>query len=391
MQIDLEAVEPVFASRSDEDLKTLYRLFWLMSRHDLVDLGKRAIRLALRVHIPIEGILEHTIFDHFCGGTMLEATPRAVDALWKSAIGSILDLSVESGDTEEVRDHTAAEVARGIRFAATLAPRVPMFAVKLSGFFDVGVLEKRQQGAPLDTDEAARFSQGLARIEMVARAAAESHIPISVDAEQSWIQKVIDDIALDLMRRFNRGSGIIGTTMQFYRHDRLAYFGTLLETARREGFTLAFKAVRGAYMETERARAAALGIPSPIYSSKHETDQAYDEGIALAIMNLDVTELWVATHNEESCLKALSLMESRSIAPSNPRIGFAQLKGMSDNISYNLAAAGHRVAKYVPYGPVRDVLPYLFRRADENSAVSKEQPARELEFLKREMQRRGLL
>ncbi|NMC61822.1 MAG: proline dehydrogenase [SAR324 cluster bacterium] len=388
---DPEATEFVFSKLTNTDLRRAYFLFWCMAHPSLNRLGQFLINSSFKFNIPIEWFVEATIFRQFCGGTTLEKTVSVIDSLWSSSIGSILDLSIEGNDTESSRDRTANEIASGIVFSVSIKPKVPMFAVKLTGLFDFNILEKKHARIPLNDIETKQYKLGLQRIETISKAAHDNDIAISIDAEQSWIQDPIDEICLDLMRRYNKTKPIIGTTFQFYRHDRIGYFQNLLETAKKESFVLAFKAVRGAYMESERERAKQLGYLSPIHPNKQSTDEAFNSALEITIKNISHLSFWIATHNQESCLYAIKLMSEKGLKASDPRISFAQLRGMSDNISYNLAHAGYRVAKYLPFGPVKHVLPYLFRRADENTAVSREQPARELEFIRREMKRRKLL
>ena len=387
--LDLDSTEVVFSRLSNFELRRIYFLFWMMSHPQLVNMGKFVIRRALRHRLPIEWAIESTVFRQFCGGTSLERTAPVIESLWESKIASILDLSVEGAEAEEALEHTAREIVRGIEFAGRTPSKVPMFAVKLTGLFDTDLLDHTKRSSPFSEIARQKFESGLRRIEMIAEAAAANNTSISIDAEQSWLQDTIDDICLDLMRRYNRARAVVGTTFQFYRDDRLSYMEHLLKVAKQEGFILSFKAVRGAYLETERERASLFGCKDLIYPDRESTDKAFNRGVEAALENIDNVVFWIATHNQFSCEYAVSMMREKCLSPSDHRVGFAQLKGMSDNISFNLAHAGYRVAKYLPYGPVRDVLPYLFRRADENRAIATGQPTRELEFLRREMRRRS--
>lgn len=386
-KMDFASTEAVFGKTSSLELWKAYVLFAMMAKPTLVSVAKSLIRFCLTFHLPINKLLELTIFKRFCGGTSLENALYSVDQLWQSRIGSILDLSVEGEESEAGRDATVLQIIEGIKFSAKITPKVPMYAVKPSGVFDVEILQKIQAKQPLTAVEEDSYNRGFARLEAIAVAASDANIPISIDAEQSWIQNPIDEICLHLMRKYNKERPIVGTTLQMYRRDRLAFFADLIEKTIKEGFILAFKVVRGAYMESERERAILMGYESPIYPTKEDTDRAFNQALELSVDNLDQIYFWAATHNEKSTAFLLYLMAQNHIEPDCERIAFAQLKGMSDNISYNLASAGYKVAKYVPYGQVQHVIPYLFRRADENTAVA-EQPARELEFIKQEMRRR---
>ena len=221
----------------------------------------------------------------------------------------------------------------------------------------------------------------------ICQAAADSRIGVLVDAEESWIQNTVDALTMQMMDAFNRDRVVVYNTIQLYRHDRLAFLKHSYEAAHEKGFVLGAKLVRGAYMEKERKRADQLSYPSPIQPNKEATDRDYDLGVTFCIQHIEDIALIVASHNENSNLLAARLLEQRNLPLNHPHVHFSQLYGMSDNITFNLAKAGCPVSKYLPFGPIKDVIPYLMRRAQENSSVSG-QTGRELGLIKKELKRR---
>jgi proline dehydrogenase len=307
--------------------------------------------------------------------------------LAQSGIGTILDHSVEGADNEDALDHTVAEVLRTIAVAKG-RKEVPFCVFKPTGIARVAILEKVSAKAALSPAEEAEWQRAQKRMEKICAAAAEADVPTLIDAEESWIQDAIDHLAQRMMERYNTRHALIYNTVQLYRHDRLAFLQRSTEEAKAKGYFLGMKLVRGAYMEKERERAAEKGYPSPIQPDKAASDRDYDAALRYCVDHIDRVRIVAGTHNEQSSLLLARLMNERGLAHEDPRICFSQLLGMSDNISYNLAQAGYRVAKYVPYGPVREVMPYLMRRANENTSA-RGQSGRELTLILQERERRA--
>ncbi|MEZ0371545.1 MAG: proline dehydrogenase family protein [Candidatus Sericytochromatia bacterium] len=388
-QISFDNTEIAFASRSDADLRRAWWLFRMIGQPALVRWGKPMTRLAFGLGLPIEPLIKETLFRQFVGGESIEACESTIAGLAKYEIGSILDYSAEGKSDEANFDHTRDEIL-GMLERAAGDERIPFAVFKPTGLARPQLLEKASQWGSLNPEEEAELARFKARVEMICLKAVNVGTPVLIDAEESWLQPVCDRLALELMQRFNREQAWVWNTLQMYRRDRLDYLGDLLNLAVREGFQLGLKLVRGAYMEKEREHAAARGLSSPIHADKTGTDQAFDGAVNLCLEQLVHVSFCCGSHNEASNYKLMSGMESLDISRRDPRIWFAQLLGMSDHISYNLARAGYNVAKYVPYAPIRDLVPYLMRRAEENTSVAG-QSSRELDLLQREMQRRKLL
>ena len=351
-----------------------------------VSFGKAMSTFAIKAHLPVKGIIKATIFRQFVGGENIEECTRTVNALGKYNVGTILDYSVEGKETEKDFDHCAEETIATIQRAKN-DPHIPFCVFKVTGLARFALLEKVSAGETLSAEEqkeAARIQQ---RVEKICRISHEFGKPIFMDAEESWIQKAVDDLADEMMAMFNTRKAIVYNTFQLYRKDRLAFLKSSMEKAKQQGYLLGAKLVRGAYMEKERARAAQMNYPSPIQNSKEDSDHDYDEALRFCVSNIDRIAFCAGTHNEKSSQLLVKLMEEKNIPPAHPHVYFSQLLGMSDHISFNLSSAGYNVAKYVPYGPVRDVLPYLIRRAQENTSV-KGQTGRELGLIIKEKKRR---
>lgn len=387
-ELDFSNTRIAFAARSDDDLKRSHLMFRLMGISPLVRIGPKFVTASLRMGLPVSGLLRATIFRQFCGGETLDDCLTTANSLAKTNVRTILDYSVEGGSTAEAKDAAVEEVLRTISFA-TKNPTISFSVFKPSGLTRLEPLEKRDRGTVLSASEAAEYEAFRARVLKICQASAAAGVRVFIDAEESWIQDSIDAIALEMMQRFNKQRVIVYTTLQLYRHDRLAFLSSLAKRAADEKFHVGVKLVRGAYMDKENDRAAALGYTSPIHADKAGTDMDYDEAIRLALNHIDRVAFCVGTHNESSCKLATELMRKAGIKNDDPRVEFAQLLGMGDHLSYNLASAGYRVSKYVPYGPIREVLPYLFRRAEENLSI-RGQTGRELGLIIQELKRRGL-
>lgn len=387
--ISFNDTEIAFKHKSNKALKKANFLFNILANPGLVKAGKGLTNFGLALHLPINGIIRATIFDQFCGGENIEDCSRAIHNLWKSHVGTILDYSVEGKTSDEDFEYTTREII------ATIAkgkgnPAIPFAVFKVTGISRFGLLEKANPAdAVLDQKETKELNDLRERVYRICKAAHDAEVPVFIDAEESWIQDIIDRLAYEMMLAFNKERAIVYNTLQMYRHDRLAFLKQETEIAQKDGVHYGVKLVRGAYMEKERRRAAEKGYPSPIQPNKEASDTDYNLALDFILNHLNVLALCAGTHNEESSLLLTEMMQKKGINKHDKRIYFAQLLGMSDHISYNLANAGYNVAKYVPYGPIREVMPYLFRRADENTSV-KGQTSRELNLIQTEIKRRKL-
>ncbi len=379
---DLSNTTIAFAHMSSWDLWRATWLFRIIGNRRISAVGQAITKVALALHLPIKGMIKATIFKQFCGGETIEESLGTAEKLAESGIGTILDHSVEGQDDEEALDHAMHEVLRTIA-AASERNDIPFCVFKPTGISRTELLEEVSSGKELGPDEMEEWARVQGRMERLCQAAFDADVPLLVDAEESWLQPAIDGMVERMMQRFNTKKAIIYNTLQLYRHDRLDFLRTCLVKAEGEGYHLGLKLVRGAYMEKERERARVMGYPSPIHEDKAAVDSDYDAAIELCLDHLERIAFMAGTHNEKSSMLLARLMDERRIPHTDERICFAQLLGMSDNISYNLAAANYRVAKYVPYGPVRKVLPYLIRRAAENTSV-KGQTGRELGMIMKE-------
>ncbi len=384
---DMGDTRTAFAQKSDQELMQALWLFRIIGTPWLTSLGSAFTKFALALHLPVKGIVKATIFKQFCGGETIEESLVTAERLAQKGVGTILDYSVEGEDDQEAMEGTAAEILRTIA-AAKGNPHIPFSVFKPSGVIRTDVAEKASAGKELSSEEAAAWGRGRKRVERICEAAHAAGVPVLVDAEESWTQEALDVLVREMMKRFNGERAIVYNTVQLYRHDRLAFLMKEAETAKAEGYHLGMKYVRGAYMEKERERAAEKGYPDPIGATKAAVDADFDDALRYAAEHIGHMAVLVGTHNEESCLLMARLMYQKGLAKNDPRIHFGQLLGMSDNISFNMARAGYNVVKYVPYGPVRKVLPYLIRRAEENTST-KGQTSRELSLLITERKRRG--
>jgi len=383
--ISFENTAVAFAGKNDADLKKAYWLFNLVSNPTLVKFGKVATHFALAMHLPIKGLVKKTIFKQFCGGETIEECDNAIKYLKDNGVGAILDFSVEGKHEIEDFDRTAQEIIKTIE-AASKNTNIPFAVFKLTGVTTFGLLQSWSEGT-LNENDAPRKERATNRINAICAKAFELNVPVFIDAEESWIQPAIDEIALNLMRKYNGEKAIIYNTAQMYRHDRLAYIKDLYHIAEQENFHIGLKIVRGAYMEKERNRAEEKKYLSPIQPNKQATDNDFNAALDFCLAKVARISICAGTHNEESSIKLTELIAKFNIAKNDERIYFAQLFGMSDHISFNLADSGYNVAKYLPYGPVKEVLPYLIRRAEENTSV-KGQTGRELGLINKELRRR---
>jgi len=403
--ISFDNTEIAFAHDSDKELKHAHWLFSMMGRPWLVKLGTKLAPWSLRVGLPVEGIIRKTVFEHFVGGETLEETIPVARRLAEYNVKAILDYGVEGMEGESSYDHACDEFIRVINFAAT-QPNVPFMSIKVTGMARFALLEKmdalmhstqlntliKKYNAvlqQLSAEELDEWQRVIARVRKICEVAAKARIGFLVDAEETWIQDPIDALTMLMMDEYNKNRLVVYNTIQLYRHDRLVFLKQCYEAAKERDFLLCVKLVRGAYMEKERKRAEEKGYPSPIQPSKETTDRDYNEAVRFCIDHLNQVGLIVATHNEHSNLLATQLLDEKALPHHHEHVHFSQLYGMSDNITYNLAKAGFSVSKYVPFGPIKDVVPYLMRRAQENTSVGG-QTSRELGLIEKELERRKL-
>ena len=384
--ISFDDTEIAFRSKSNIELNRAYKLYKIVSNNTIVSFGKWATNVALAVRFPIKRAVKATIFKQFCGGETIAECNNTIEELWKYGIGTILDYSVEGKNGEDNFEITCQEILNTVE-RANQEEAIPYSVFKVTGLAPFPLLEKMSNGAKLTEKEKKSRTALYTRVDRICHAAFEANTPVFIDAEESRIQKAIDDLSMDMMAKYNQKRAIVYNTIQLYRWDRLEFIKSCKVKAEQGSFLLGLKLVRGAYMEKERERALEKGYRSPIQNSKTETDKDYDLSLEYCLLNIDRIEICAGTHNEKSSLYLTELMEAHQIEKNDPRICFAQLLGMSDHISYNLSNAGYNVAKYVPYGPVEEVLPYLLRRADENTAVAG-QTTRELSLIIKERRRR---
>ena len=384
--IDFDNTEIAFRDKNNYALKKARWLFSLVGSDVLVKTGSVLLHGALRMRLPVSWVLKPTVFSHFCGGETIDECDPTIQKLGESNVLTILDYSAEGKDNEDDFEYTRQQIQATIDKSVE-NKHIPYAVFKPSGLARVTLLEKVQAGHALTDIEQQEMERVKTRFDNIIAYGAKRGVPVMVDSEETWIQEVVDGIVDDLMLRYNKEKPIVFNTLQMYRHDRLAYLKNTIARCRDKGVYPAFKLVRGAYMEKEREYARKAGKPSPIYPDKEATDKAFDEATAFCLANADEVAVCIATHNEISCLKAVDVITTHALPADHPHISFAQLLGMSDHISYNLATAGYNVCKYVPYGPVKTVVPYLIRRAEENTSVSG-QTSRELFLIKKELKRR---
>lgn len=379
--------EIAFESKSNKDLNRAYRLFKLIGSRTLVKIGKAATNFALKIGLPIKGIIRKTIFAQFCGGETIDECDATINNLGKFGIGTILDYSVEGKTSDEDFEQTTNEIIATI-LKGKGNDHIPFAVFKVTGISRFGLLEKANDGTKnLNEPETKEYNQLIERVDRICKTGFENNLPVFIDAEETWIQDTIDRISYEMMLKYNKETAIVYNTVQIYRHDRLEYLKKEIAQAKKDGVKYGVKLVRGAYMEKERARAQEKGYPSPIQPDKNSCDRDYNLALDFLVAEIDQMALCAGSHNEESSLLLTELMKKHNINPSDKRIYFAQLLGMSDHISYNLSKQGFNVAKYVPYGPIKEVMPYLLRRADENTSVAG-QTSRELSLIIKERKRR---
>ena len=385
--LDFTNTEIAFGPKKPKDLKRAYWLFKVVSYPWIVKLGKRLTPLLLKLRFPIKGLIKATIFRQFCGGETIEECTERIDELGKFGVGTILDYSVEGKTSDEDFEHTTQIIISTIEKAKN-SENIPFAVFKVTGIGRFDLLEIASEEKTTANEQVLHEIAAVKeRFERICTAAAQHGVRLFIDAEETWIQPILDAWTWEMMCRYNQERAIIYNTVQMYRHDRLDFLQRQLAQVQAAGIVYGVKLVRGAYMEKERARAAAMGYPSPIQPDKASTDRDYNEALKFIVENQQHFAVCAGSHNEESSMLLTELMAQNQLKPGNERFYFAQLLGMSDHISYNLSNAGYKVAKYVPFGPVKEVLPYLLRRADENTSVAG-QTGRELGLISSELRRR---
>ena len=376
-----------FSLKSDSELERAFFLFNLIQSQPMVKIGTAVTNFALKAHLPVEGLIRSTVFDHFCGGVTEEDCIPNIEKMHSNGVYSVLDYSVEGKETEEQFDIVKAKTLKNIEFAKK-KDAIPFVVFKPTGVGRFSLYQKITEKKPLSNEEKSEWDAVMNRYYEICDKAIKFDVPILIDAEESWMQDAADVLVEGLMEKYNVDKAIVFNTLQMYRHDRMEYLKSLHQKALKGNYHIGLKIVRGAYMEKERERARENKYLSPICKDKNATDKNFNAAIKF-MMEHDKMALFAGTHNEESSYLLLSLAKKHKINSADQRLWFGQLYGMSDHISFNLAKEGFNTAKYVPFGPVRDVMPYLIRRAEENTSVAG-QTNRELNLIKEERVRRKL-
>lgn len=386
MEINFYDTKIAFSSKSNSELTRAYLLFRIIKNRGLVNFSNKFLAKAMQLNLPVSWIIENTVYKHFVGGKSIEECMPTVEKMAKFNMKAILDYSVEGNTTPEGMERTLNETLRTIENASR-NQNIPFAVFKPTAFAAPHLFENAVLGKPLDELSISLLNNFRKRVDILCKRAHELNVPILIDAEESWYQHLVDETVEQMMVKYNTERAIVYNTLQMYRHDRISFLRQSIAKAREGKYFLGVKFVRGAYMERERLRALRLGYPSPICETKEDTDNSYNQALLISLDNIDIAEIFSGTHNEESNHLMVSEMQKRGLKPDDRRIWISQLYGMSDHISFNLAHHGYNVTKYVPYGPVKSVMPYLFRRAEENTAIAG-QTTRELNLLEKERSRR---
>ncbi len=388
MEHIFENTATAFELKTDSELERAYFLFKLIANEPLVRIGTAVTNFAIKAHLPVDGLIRATVFDHFCGGVSEKDCLPLIDKMYQKGVCAVLDYSVEGKEEEAQFDFALEKTLQTLDFVKE-KDAIPFAVFKPTGFGRLALYQKVGEHKSLNTEEKAEWERINYRYDTVCKKAYDLQVALLIDAEESWMQYAADMLAEKMMKKYNTEKAIVFNTLQTYRWDRLDYLKGLHAKAKQEDFKIGIKVVRGAYMEKEHARAEEMGYPTPICASKQATDDNFDATIAYMMECLECIAVFAGTHNEKSSYRLMELMAANDVANEDTRVWFGQLYGMSDHISYNLSANGYNVAKYVPYGPVRDVMPYLIRRAEENTSVAG-QTNRELALLKQERRRRKI-
>jgi proline dehydrogenase len=385
-EISFDNTAVAFLYKSTRELRKAHFIFSIVNHPWMSSIAQRLVKIALALKLPVVGIIRQTVFQHFCGGESIESAESTILHLGNYGVNTILDYSVEGEKSEAGFEATMREVLHTLEKARN-RKQIPFCVFKVSGIADIKLLEKVQKGESISDEDVSSLERIKDRIDKICSRAYEYDVPVLIDAEETWIQDIIDTLTKEMMERYNRESAIVYTTIQLYRTLGYKKLREAFHAAAMHNYYLGVKLVRGAYMEKERDRADEGGYESPVFPDKEGTDEAFNKALVFCLDNKQRISMMCGSHNEHSNYYLTMLMEKYNVMPNDRHVWFAQLYGMSDNISFNLARSGYNVAKYVPYGPVKSVMPYLFRRADENTSVSG-QSSRELLLIKRELQRR---
>lgn len=386
--INFDDTKAVFAHKSNWELRKSYYLFSILQHSFLVKIGSLLLKISFFLRIPIKKLIKMTIFNQFCGGENIQDCSRKINELYEFGIGTILDYSVEGKENESDFEKTKEEIIQTILFSSKNS-KIPFTVFKITGLGKSSLIEKASLDFKnLEDKELVELNLVTNRVDEICKVAFENRVPVFIDAEDSWYQDYIDKVVESMIFKYNNEFPIVYNTIQLYRHDRLQYMKDLILRCNSNGKNLGLKLVRGAYMEKEREQASKKNYPDPIQKDKQATDNDFTKAVEFCIENIETVSLCVGTHNEKSVLHLTNLMKKKALKNNDSRIWFAQLLGMSDHISFNLSKEGYNVAKYVPYGPVKEVIPYLIRRAEENTSVSG-QTSRELSLIKIEVERRN--
>lgn len=376
-----------FADKTDNQLKKAYWMFKAIENPTLTNVGVSMLNFVVKNNFPfVDGIVKQTLFEQFCGGESREESMKVVKTLFKHRIGSIFDYSIEGKVDEETFDAFCKEIKDIVRFSIG-NPAIPFVVFKPTAFGRIDLYEEVGKGVELTSSQKEEWQRVVNRFDEVCKLCYESDKKVMVDAEETWMQDAADQLCEEMMEKYNKEKPIVWNTIQMYRTGRLEYMEEHLQRAKEKGYFIGYKIVRGAYMEKERERAAEKGYPDPIQPNKDASDRNYNAGIDFMMNNLDRVSAFFGTHNEKSTELIMDKMQAKGLQHDNQHVHFGQLYGMSDNISYFLADKGYNVAKYLPYGPVKDVVPYLTRRAQENTSVAG-QTGRELALIEKELKRR---
>ena len=384
--ISFDDTAVAFKHKTDTELFLSYLIFSFTKNPILVKILSQFAKIALALRLPIKSIIKATVFKQFCGGEKKEEYKKVISQLGEASIGTILDYSVEGSEDEQSFENTKKRLLDLIE-QSKCDPNIPCTCMKMTAIASFDILEKISAGKTLSAQEQKEWDDVKKRLDIICEASFKADKPIYIDAEETWVQKSIDGLVEEMMPKYNSKKAIVYTTLQLYRWDRNDYFKRLIKAARADSYKLGIKIVRGAYLEKENDRAKQMGYPTPINPTKEATDREYNKAVEIFVENIDVVEICVGTHNEESCQLLLSLMSEKNLPNNHDHIYFSQLYGMSDTISFNLSKAGYNVSKYLPFGPVESTLPYLTRRAEENTAIAG-QMSKELEIIEKERQRR---
>lgn len=379
--------QKAYQLKTNRDLKKAYYLFLLFSSEKLVSIGSSITRLIFRMKLPVSYIFKITFFSQFCAGLNKKESLKAVDSLKSYKILSYLHYAVEAVKTEKGMEISKNNTLETLSFSKE-NKALPFSVFKATSLGPINLFKKKSSGIALTDSEKNEWKRIELRIDTCCAAAKKIGVKMLIDAEESWIQPAIDEIAESLMEKYNKKTPVIYTTLQMYRKDRMIYMKNLYDKATKRDFKVGIKLVRGAYIEKENLKAYELGKPSPICESKELTDQNFNNGLDYMLSKLNIGSLFMGSHNEQSILRVTEWMSKNKISKNHPHIWFSQLYGMADHISFNLASSGYQVVKYVPYGPVNEVIPYLIRRAEENTSITGQTP-RELSLIKKELERRA--